>query len=182
MLENEQIRLLPADPSMARALTDYVRRNRDFHRATDPVHPEEYYTEEVQRQLIEAEVERREQKRGYRFYIEPVAEPGKIIGSIGLNEVVWGAFRSCFLGYKLDQDYLNRGYMTQAVALLTDYAFTELKLHRIEANVMPRNKQSLRVLEKNGFIHEGISHKYLNINGVWEDHVHMVKLGPDENR
>lgn len=95
---------------------------------------------------------------------------------------MWGAFRSCFVGYKLDKDYLNCGYMTQAVALLCDYAFSQLKLHRIEGNVMPRNQASLRVLEKNGFVNEGLSRKYLNINGVWEDHIHMVKLGPDENQ
>ena len=49
-------------------------------------------------------------------------------------------------------------------------------LHRLEANVMPKNKASLRVLEKNQFVNEGISKYYLNINGVWEDHVHMVKI------
>ena len=66
--------------------------------------------------------------------------------------------------------------MTEAVELITRYAFDHLELHRIEANVMPRNVASLRVLEKNGYINEGISQKYLNINGVWEDHYHMVIL------
>ena len=63
-----------------------------------------------------------------------------------------------------------------AVEMLTKYAFEELDLHRIEANVMPKNKASLRVLEKNDFMNEGISKYYLNINGVWEDHIHMVKI------
>ena len=45
-----------------------------------------------------------------------------------------------------------------------------------EANVMPRNKASLRVLEKNRFVNEGLSKYYLKINGVWEDHIHMVKI------
>ena len=181
MLSNENIRLLPSHPDKAAALCDYYCRNRQFLKGTESIHPEEFFTEEFQRKILMAEVERWQQKRSYRFYIEPMAEPGKIIGIIGLNEVVWGAFRSCFMGYKLDEAYLNRDYMTQAVALLSDFAFNELKLHRIEANVMPRNKQSLRVLEKNNFLNEGISRKYLNINGIWEDHIHMVKLGPDEN-
>ncbi len=63
-----------------------------------------------------------------------------------------------------------------SVAMLIKYAFEELGLHRIEANVMPKNKASLRVLEKNHFVNEGISKYYLNINGVWEDHIHMVKI------
>ena len=66
-----------------------------------------------------------------------------------------------------------------AVGMLTRYAFEELGLHRIEANVMPKNKASLRVLEKNHFVNEGISKYYLNINGVWEDHIHMVKINYD---
>lgn len=47
-----------------------------------------------------------------------------------------------------------------AVEMLTEYAFEELQLHRIEANVMPRNKASLRVLEKNHFKNEGISKNF----------------------
>ena len=33
-----------------------------------------------------------------------------------------------------------------------------------------------RVLEKNHFVNEGLSKYYLNINGIWEDHIHMVKI------
>ena len=117
-----------------------------------------------------------EAKTAFRFYIILMEQPSKIIGVIGLNNVVWGAFFFLFLGYKLDKDYVDNGYMSMAVKMLTKYAFEELGLHRIEANVMPKNKASLRVLEKNQFINEGISKYYLNINGVWEDHIHMVKI------
>ena len=101
-----------------------------------------------------------------------------------------GTFCSAFLGYKLDEAFINKGYMSAAVDMLTKNAFEELGLHRIEANVMPRNKASLKVLEKNHFVNEGLSkyylkingvwedhiHYYLKINGVWEDHIHMVKI------
>ena len=50
--------------------------------------------------------------------------------------------------------------MTMAVDMVTAYAFSVLGLHRLEANVMPRNKASLRVLEKNGFLNEGLSKYY----------------------
>ena len=72
--------------------------------------------------------------------------------------------------------------MTMAVDMVTAYAFSVLGLHRLEANVMPRNKASLRVLEKNGFLNEGLSKYYLNINEVWEDHIHMVKLNESMHR
>lgn len=137
---------------------------------------EDFFTPEHQRSIIQGEVRAWEEKRGYRFCICPADKPGTIIGSIGLSNVVWGAFRSAHLGYKLDKDYINRGYMTMAVELVTNYAFSELGLHRIEGNVMPRNRRSLRVLEKCGYENEGLARYYLNINGVWEDHIHMVKL------
>ena len=70
--------------------------------------------------------------------------------------------------------------MTQAVQTVTDFGFGELGLHRIEGNVMPRNRASLRVLEKCGFQKEGISPRYLKINGVWEDHIHMVRLQDED--
>jgi ribosomal-protein-alanine N-acetyltransferase len=60
--------------------------------------------------------------------------------------------------------------MTKAVKLAVKIGFERLKLHRIEANVMPWNAASLRVLEKCGFERVGIAQKYLNINGIWEDH------------
>lgn len=176
MIGNEFIHLVPADISLAGALADYYIRNREFLREFEPAREESFFTQDHQRGILEGEVRAREEQRGYRFYICPVEEPGRIIGNIGLNNVVWGAFRSCFLGYKLDKDYINRGYMTMAVNLVTDYAFRELKLHRIEGNIMPKNKRSLRVLEKCGYENEGLAKYYLNINGAWEDHIHMVKL------
>lgn len=178
-MQNELIRLVPADESLAEPLTDYYRRNRAFLKAFEPVRSEEFFTADYQRALLAEEVLGREAKTSFRFYIMPAAQPQTIIGSIALSNVVWGAFCSTFLGYKLDQDFVNRGCMSAAVGMIVKYAFEELRLHRIEANVMPKNKASLRVLEKNYFVNEGISKHYLNINGVWEDHIHMVKLNFD---
>ena len=64
--------------------------------------------------------------------------------------------------------------MTEAVRETVRIAFEELDLHRIEANIMPRNRASLGVARKAGFYEEGLALKYLQINGVWEDHIHMV--------
>ena len=147
-----------------------------FLETFEPVRNEEFFSLEYQRSVLEKEMIEYRARTAFRFYIVPIEHPSKVIGIIGLNNVIWGAFCSAFLGYKLDKDYINKGYMSVAVEMLVKYAFEELGLHRIEANVMPRNKASLRVLEKNQFINEGISKYYMNINGVWEDHIHMVKI------
>ncbi len=179
MIRNQYIQLIPADLSLAEQLVDYYKRNKDFLAAFEPVRNESFFSLEYQQKVLAQEMRAFEERTAFRFYITPIDKSSKIIGVIGLNNVIWGAFCSAFLGYKLDKDFVNKGYMSMAIKLLTEYAFKELGLHRIEANVMPKNKTSLRVLEKNQFINEGCSKYYLNINGIWEDHIHMVKINHD---
>lgn len=78
------------------------------------------------------------------------------------------------MGYKLDCDEINKGYMTEAIKKVLDIMFNEYGLHRIEVNVMPRNIRSLKVMKKLNFEEEGYSRRYLEINGKWEDHVHFA--------
>ena len=170
----QQITLRPAQVELAEEAAEYYRRNRLFLAPFEPPRPEEFFTPEHQRTILEQEVRAWEAKTGYRFYLSLPEEPERIIGLAGLNDLVRGAFQSCFLSYKLDMDLCGRGYMTEAVEELVRIAFGELGLHRIEANIMPRNKASLRVAEKAGFYNEGLALKYLRIHGVWEDHIHMV--------
>ena len=175
-MQNEYIRIVPADVSLTEQVVSYYKRNRQFLQEFDPIRSEEFFSLEYQKKELAREVLDYKAGKAYRFYIKLVEQPQNIIGVIGLNNVVMGAFCSAFLGYKLDENYINQGYMTMAISMLVPYAFDELHLHRIEANVMPRNKASLRVLEKNHFENEGLSKYYLNINGIWEDHIHMVRI------
>lgn len=176
MLKNNLIELVPTNINLTEQLVDYYKRNKEFLKEYEPQRAESFFTIEFQKEILKKEVKAWEEKKAFRFYIKTLEEPNKIIGLIGLNEIVYGAFLSCFLGYKLDSEYTNKGIMTSATNLIIDFAFNILKLHRIEGNVMPKNKASLKVLAKCGFINEGISKFYLNINGVWEDHIHMVKI------
>lgn len=73
-------------------------------------------------------------------------------------------------------EVLNKGIMTEALSVIIPIAFDELNLHRLEANIMPSNQASIRVVEKLGFYQEGYSKEYLFINGSWRDHIHMVLI------
>lgn len=148
----------------------------EFRKEFSPDREHSFYTEEYQKQMLRNQKEYWEADRGYRFYIRLRQVQSPIIGTIALNNVVRGAFQSCFLGYSLDEEHGNQGYMTEAVKEVAAFAFQELGLHRIEGNVVPRNAPSRAVLEKCGFVMEGLSRKYLKINGVWEDHLHYVRL------
>ncbi len=175
-LEKDGLLLVSPDQVTAEQLAEYCIRNREFLKEFEPPRTEEYYTAAHQQELLNQDLENWDQRRGYRFYVKEASDPDRVIGSMALSNIVWGAFYSCFLGGKLDKDRVSQGYGTRAVGMIVDFAFNQLGLHRIEANVMPRNKRSLRSLEKSGFENEGLSRYYLNINGVWEDHIHMVKL------
>ena len=70
--------------------------------------------------------------------------------------------------------------MIEALRAAIVIIFKELKLHRIEANIMPRNRHSMNLVKKLGFEYEGLAKKYLKINGKWEDHIHMTILNKDE--
>ena len=61
--------------------------------------------------------------------------------------------------------------MPEAVAVILRYAFEQLGLHRVEAAIVPRNTRSRRVAEKLRMRDEGTSARFLQIRGVWEDHV-----------
>jgi ribosomal-protein-alanine N-acetyltransferase len=69
--------------------------------------------------------------------------------------------------------------MAEALRRGIQIIFEDYGLHRIEASIMPRNQRSIKVTEKLGFVNEGLSRRYLKINGVWEDHIHMVLLNED---
>lgn len=170
------LRILNEDSSPQ--VLDYYIRNKDFLEEWELKRPKEFYTLEAQASQLRNEFKDFEEKRALRLWIfkKDDKEENKAIGLIAFNNIVWGAFLSCFLGYKLDKDEINKGYVTEALKKGIEIAFSEYKLHRIEANIMPKNARSLRVVEKLGFYNEGLAHKYLRINGKWEDHIHMVLL------
>lgn len=179
--ETKRLVLKVLDDSNAHVVLDHALRNRDFLKELEPLKPKDYYTIEFQKNLLLKEYEETFRGNFLKLYIFKKEDEGceKTIGSVSFSNIVRGGFLSCFLGYKLDKDEINRGYMTEAVNKGIDIMFKEYGLHRIEANIMPRNKPSMRVVEKLGFCNEGLSRKYLNINGKWEDHIHMVILNEE---
>lgn len=176
MIKTERLILRMPNEVTAKEVCNYYIENRKFLEEFEPVRDEEYYTEEYQDRVLTIQTKDFEEKRSCRFYISESDSPERVIGFIALNNIVMGAFCSCFLGYGLDLEHRNNGYMTEATNRIVKYAFSDLGLHRIEGNVIPRNKASIAVALKCGFKYEGLSKKYLKINGVWEDHAHYVKL------
>lgn len=103
----------------------------------------------------------------------------KIVGVINLNCIVRGAFHSAYLGYYVGAEFARRGYMGEAMRLVTHYAFTRMGLHRLEANIQPQNVASIELVRKCGFRKEGFSPRYLQVMGQWRDHERWALLADD---
>ncbi len=174
--ETERLVLKILDKSHAQLVLDYYLRNKSFLEEWEPVHNEEFYERQYHEKQLGQDIISMENQTLFRLWIFKKDDESKLIGTMGFSNIVKGVFLSCFLGYKLDGDEINKGYMTEAIQKGIDIMFNEFGLHRIEANIMPKDKRSLRVAEKVGFYNEGLANKYLKINGKWEDHIHMVLL------
>lgn len=98
-------------------------------------------------------------------------EDDRFIGEVSLGTVHRGPFQSASIGYWVDRRHAGRGYVPEGVALIIRYGFDDLHLHRLEAAIVPRNAASRRVAAKLGLREEGTSERFLQINGVFEDHV-----------
>jgi ribosomal-protein-alanine N-acetyltransferase len=98
-------------------------------------------------------------------------DTGAIIGSLNFNGIVRGPLQSTTMGYWIDRRHARMGYMTEAIRLALRYAFETMKLHRVEANIMPWNKPSLGLIRNCGFRREGMAKGLVQIDGRWCDHV-----------
>jgi len=94
-----------------------------------------------------------------------------LVGEINLSSVQRGAFQSAYVGYWVDHRRAGNGYVPEALVTVARWAFGDLRLHRLQVAIIPRNARSRRVVEKLGLRDEGVAVRYLEINGVWEDHV-----------
>lgn len=141
--------------------------------------PEDYATCDFQVRQLQDYLKRHRRGEQYRFGIFTEAAPTLLIGAINLTAVERAAFQNGRLGYSIDQQFRNCGIMTKNLQKVMRVAFKELGLHRLEANIMPHNAASRRVLEKCGFQKIGYSPKYLQIQGVWRDHELYMALAAE---
>ncbi len=104
---------------------------------------------------------------------------GQFAGELNLSGVQRGPFQNAYVGYWVDEAQAGNGYVPEALVVAARFAFEELGLHRLQVAIIPRNRASRRVAEKLELREEGIAHRYLAINGVWEDHIRYALTAED---
>lgn len=144
-------------------------QSRDYLQPWEPAWPEDDLGRAAYRRRLAIYERERELGNAWPFFVFDRAD--RLVGGITLSNVRRGVAETGTVGYWIGRPHAGNGLATAAVRALARYAFTDLKLHRLEAACVPHNAASRRVLEKSGFRLEGQARAYLKINGVWADHL-----------
>lgn len=172
-LQTERLVVALARPGMHAAMVRFLERNFDSHLARWSPPPEAgFFTEGFWRERLALCVEDFHAGRSARFVMRLRDDPGgDIVGTCNYTNIVRGAFHACHLGYQLAKAHEGRGFMTEALRAANAFMFDSIRLHRIMANYRPENARSGRVLDRLGFVREGLARDYLFIDGDWRDHI-----------
>lgn len=132
----------------AEEVLKYYIRNKEHLEKVEPLRDKKFYTLEIQKNIIQ---------EGYRQFLNGTSmECGifiknKLIGIIKLSNIVYGIFKNGIIGYSIDKEQEGKGYMKEALMAVVEYAFKEMRLHRIEASALVENERSKGVLKTCGF-------------------------------
>lgn len=171
-LYGKRVMLRPITAQDFEVWSEVRRRNRDWLLVWEPrlsaVSPDPAENREAF--VSRCSARDRERAAGTNFSFGLFVN-GTCVGEVNLNNLLRGAVQSATIGYWIDEARAGNGYVAEAVVALTRFAFDELRLHRLEICIIPRNANSRRVMQKLNFREEGTAERFLEINGVWEDHV-----------
>ena len=171
-LTGRRVTLRPLASADFEAWREVRRRCRDWLTRWEPRPLPGHPDASEDRRAFVAQCGARERERqlgsGYGFGI---FVDGGFVGAINVSSIQRGPFQNAYVGYWIDEAVAGQGYMPEAVVVALRFAFEELGLHRVQIAIIPRNTASRRVVEKLDLRNEGVAVRYLEINGVWEDHV-----------
>lgn len=181
VLYTQRLVLKPLSSELTPQVTAYFHRNIEYFRQWFPAYEDNQFTETYQQERLLIQTERIQKGEEARWGIFHKTDENQsyLLGVVAVTNIVRGVLQNCYLGYNIDERAAKQGLTTEALKVLIPYIFNELKLHRIEAHVMPANKGSIRIMQKLGFENEGKSRQFLLINGAWEDHLRFSLINPN---
>ncbi|GGO98611.1 GNAT family N-acetyltransferase [Wenjunlia tyrosinilytica] len=119
--------------------------------------------------MIDGTLERAQQEPRTEYYLAVTKQDDDRV--IGFARIGFAGVKAGKLGYAIAAEEWGRGYATDAARALTTYAFAELGLHRISAAIGPENAASIAIVEKLGFVREGVLRDHVFTNSSWRDSV-----------
>lgn len=152
--------------------------SRGFLMPWEPLWPADDLTRGAFKRRVRRYTKDAREDLGYAFLLFRATDQ-VLMGGLSLAYVRRGVAQACSLGYWMGAPFAGQGYMTAGVRTVLPYAFSTLRMHRVEAACLPNNAASIRLLEKVGFRREGYARRYLCINGAWRDHLLFARLAED---
>ncbi|WP_458126765.1 GNAT family N-acetyltransferase [Paenibacillus sp. Z3-2] len=144
-----------------------VRNRAEIERISASNREESFYSLEGQRSLIESWNKKREDGKRYSFVIF-LNTTDELVGEISVFEIVLDAAPKWIVGYVTDILHQGKGYMSEALQCVLEFAKHETEITRIEAGAVPDNTGSIRVLQKAGFKENGS--QSIPIQGTLKEH------------
>lgn len=169
-IETDRLKLKVLGKESAEIILDFYSRNRDIFEKYEPIIGDEFYTLSHQRKILEFEHNNILKMIMVRYWIFEKGNPYKVIGTVSYRNIVRPIYQSCTIGYKMDRDYQNKGYCSEAIAATIPVIAKDFGIHRFEALILPDNAPSIHMVEKLGFKHEGVLRDKIIINGKRLDH------------
>lgn len=165
-LTHNDVRLRLVRMKDSKAMERLILSNREWLRPWEATNPEGPNSFDIRGQ-IRMLLRQMDDNACLPFVIE---EDGIIVGQLNVANILFGSVSSCVIGYWVVPEVAGRQITPTAVALVSDYLFNTVGIHRIEIDIRPENVSSLRVVEKLGFRFEGLKERFIHINGAWRDH------------
>lgn len=170
LVRGDGVYLRPPEMRDFEAWAELRARSRAFLTSWEPTWPDDDLTRAAFRRRLRHNQQEIANGEAYHFLI--FREDDHVLaGGLSLGQLKRGVVQAAMLGYWIGEPYARHGLMSATLRAVTGYAFTTLRLHRIEASCLPHNEASKKLLERTGFTREGYARAYLRINGVWQDHL-----------
>jgi [ribosomal protein S5]-alanine N-acetyltransferase len=160
------------------AILSYYRNNHDFLAPFEPRKSAVFYTAQHWESLLQQRILESQEERSLKLFLFLKQSPQTLVGSVNFSNFTRGVFQNCTVGYSLAERYQGQSYMSEALRTGIAHVFSTLQFHRIEANYLPYNQRSGRLLKHLGFVVNGYARDYLYINGQWQDHILTSLLNP----
>lgn len=175
MLNTERTLIDIAKVEDAQLLLNYYQENSDHLSAWEPLRAADFFTILHWQHKINELRNAFEKDREYCF-VAFNKERSEVLAVCNFSGVNFGPFQACYLGFSVAKKYEGQGLMFEILAATISYIFEKVGLNRIMANYQPHNLRSEQLLKKLGFEREGYARCYLNIAGIWQDHILTSKI------
>jgi [ribosomal protein S5]-alanine N-acetyltransferase len=177
-LVGDRVFLRPPERGDYESWASLRARSHGFLAPWEPTWPPDALSRSSYRVRLSRYAEDWRTDQGYNFFIFR-NEDEALAGGVGLSNIRRGVAETASLGYWIGEPFARQRFMSAALPLVIDFAFTRLRLHRVEAACLPSNVPSRALLLRTGFRQEGYARLYLLIDGKWQDHLLFAILRED---